>query len=167
MVRVLVQHSILVEVPMELPTGCPHCHTWLENEDENNLLVYRSVMVQGKTSLVMGSGTLAEVLDGYDEVSDDHGAIVGFGCNYCKKPIIHPHSRTWTLKDMLSDRAAQLQTLLYDSNVRDPFIRQKVFGPHTDSGYQGDCEACNIEARIGTREVPHPIDARLHTCKRQ
>jgi len=26
------------------------------------------------------------------------------------------------------------------------------------------CEACSIEARIGTEEVPHPIDPRLHTC---
>ena len=26
------------------------------------------------------------------------------------------------------------------------------------------CEACSIEARIGTEEVPHPIDQRLHTC---
>lgn len=27
------------------------------------------------------------------------------------------------------------------------------------------CEACKLEAQIGTEEVPHPIDARLHTCK--
>jgi hypothetical protein len=26
------------------------------------------------------------------------------------------------------------------------------------------CEACSIEARIGTEEVPHPVDRRLHTC---
>lgn len=26
------------------------------------------------------------------------------------------------------------------------------------------CEACSIEARIGTEDVPHPIDPRLHTC---
>jgi hypothetical protein len=26
------------------------------------------------------------------------------------------------------------------------------------------CKACAIEAEIGTEEVPHPIDARLHTC---
>jgi hypothetical protein len=167
MVRVLVQHSIFVEVPMELPTSCPHCHAWFEDIDESNLLIYRSVRVQGRTSLVMGTGALAEVLDGYDEVNGDHGKIVGFGCRRCKKPILSPHSRTWTLKDMLPSTAAQLRTLLYDSNVRDPFIRQKVFGSHKDSGYQGDCEACNIEARIGTRDVPHPIDARLHTCKRQ
>lgn len=26
------------------------------------------------------------------------------------------------------------------------------------------CEACQIETRIGTEDVPHPVDARLHTC---
>lgn len=30
--------------------------------------------------------------------------------------------------------------------------------------YTGTCEACNIEATIGTEEVPHPVDRRLHTC---
>jgi hypothetical protein len=31
--------------------------------------------------------------------------------------------------------------------------------------YQGDCHACNIEAALGTEECPHPVDARVHTCK--
>lgn len=26
------------------------------------------------------------------------------------------------------------------------------------------CRACEIEAEIGTAEVPHPVDARLHVC---
>ena len=26
------------------------------------------------------------------------------------------------------------------------------------------CGACRIEAAIGTQEVPHPVDRRLHTC---
>lgn len=30
--------------------------------------------------------------------------------------------------------------------------------------YQGKCVACNVEASLGTEEVPHPIDARVHTC---
>jgi len=29
---------------------------------------------------------------------------------------------------------------------------------------EGRCEACSIEARIGTEEVPHLVDLRLHTC---
>jgi hypothetical protein len=33
-------------------------------------------------------------------------------------------------------------------------------------GYHGSCEACNIEAEIGTEEVPHPIDERIHTCNK-
>lgn len=27
-----------------------------------------------------------------------------------------------------------------------------------------DCAACRIEAKIGTEEVPHPIDPRVHEC---
>lgn len=29
----------------------------------------------------------------------------------------------------------------------------------------GSCRACNIEAELGTEEVPHPIDPRIHTCE--
>lgn len=27
------------------------------------------------------------------------------------------------------------------------------------------CFACKFEAKMGTREVPHPLDAKLHRCK--
>lgn len=33
--------------------------------------------------------------------------------------------------------------------------------------YVPKCGACSIEADIGTEEVPHPIDRRLHTCVEQ
>jgi hypothetical protein len=26
------------------------------------------------------------------------------------------------------------------------------------------CKACEVEAEIGTEEIPHPVDVRLHTC---
>jgi len=26
------------------------------------------------------------------------------------------------------------------------------------------CRACKLEAELGTEEVPHPIDARVHSC---
>lgn len=38
---------------------------------------------------------------------------------------------------------------------------EKAFG----GGYVGTCDACGVEAAIGTEEVPHPVDARLHTCR--
>ena len=41
---------------------------------------------------------------------------------------------------------------------RTNLIRGQIYEP------QSGCEACDIEARIGTEEVPHPIDNRLHTC---
>jgi len=29
---------------------------------------------------------------------------------------------------------------------------------------QTGCEACRIEAAIGTQKIPHPVDVRMHTC---
>jgi hypothetical protein len=166
MPRINVQHAVFVDVPVELPTSCPHCHAWFEDEDDNNLLVLRLALVQGRTSISLGDGNLKEVLDGYDETDrGDDSKIVGFACNRCKEPVVWTHFRTWDLNDMQPMDAARFRTLLYDSDVKDPFIKEKVFGATKHSGYQGDCEACNIEAWLGTREVPHPIDVRLHTCK--
>lgn len=34
----------------------------------------------------------------------------------------------------------------------------------SDNENRANCGACRIEAAIGTEEVPHPIDGRLHTC---
>lgn len=34
----------------------------------------------------------------------------------------------------------------------------------TPPGKKGGCRACAVEAEIGTEAVPHPVDARLHTC---
>jgi len=33
-------------------------------------------------------------------------------------------------------------------------------------GYRGKCLACNAEASLGTPEIPHPVDPRVHTCDR-
>jgi hypothetical protein len=160
---VRIQHAVFVEVSEELPVSCPHCHAWFEDEDANNLLEVRMQVVNGATRLVLGTGELNEVLDGYDDNLDDGvGKLIGFICNRCKEPVIWTHTRTWTLEVMHSELAAQLKTLLYDINVKNPIIKRKVF---SGEGYRGSCEACNIEASIGTEEVPHPIDARLHTCR--
>jgi len=165
MPQVHVNHAVFVEVPVDLPTSCPNCHAWFEDEDENNLLVLHVAMAQGRTSLEIGTSNLRAVLDGYDDTNDEDGRVVGFGCNRCKEPVIWTHFRTWILEAMMPMEATRLRTLLYDGNVLDEFIKEKVFGPKREPGYQGNCEACNIEAGIGTREIPHPIDARLHTCK--
>jgi hypothetical protein len=31
-------------------------------------------------------------------------------------------------------------------------------------GYTGDCRACDIEDELGTEEIPHPVDSRIHSC---
>jgi hypothetical protein len=124
-----VQHAIFIEVPVELPTSCPHCHAWFEDEDENNLVELRLQMVQGRTCLVIGTDQLKEVPNGYDEAdADGPGVLVGFGCASCKEPVIWTHTRTWILEDMELNLASQFKTLLYDNNVLDDFIKKKVFG---------------------------------------
>lgn len=42
--------------------------------------------------------------------------------------------------------------------------KQEVFKKFYGGGYKGDCEACNVETMIGTEEVPHPVNAKLHSC---
>lgn len=167
MPKVYVQHAIFIEIPVNLPTSCPQCHARFEDEDENNLIVLRMAVVQGRTSIVLGTSNMKEVLDGYDCTDDGNGKVVGFVCNRCKEPVIWAHDPL--ICKMMGGApvvdAARFRTLLYDKNVLDPFIKERVFRASRDSGYQGTCEACNIEADIGTREVPHPIDARLHTCR--
>lgn len=134
MPRVHVQHAVFVEAHEELPTSCPHCHAWFEDEDTNNLVELRMAMVKGNTSLVAGTGEVRKVLDGYDDTSDEDdveggpGKVVGYQCRRCREPVIWTHTRTWILEAMDNSLAAQLRTLLYDSNVLVEWIRKKVFG---------------------------------------
>jgi hypothetical protein len=134
-----VQHAIFIEVPTELPPSCPSCHAWLEDEDENNLVELRLQMVKGATCIVLGTGKIKEP-NGYDEAATDEddvdggpGKLVGYLCNRCKEPIIWTHIRSWILEGMDSRLASQLETLLYDSNVKDAFIKSRVFTCKTSS----------------------------------
>lgn len=52
------------------------------------------------------------------------------------------------------------------SPINVPYRRESdPFEQVLDIQYNSACHACNIEAMIGTEEVPHPVDARLHTCR--
>jgi hypothetical protein len=148
-----VQHAVFVEVPVDLPTSCPHCHAWLEDlSEERNLLILKLVVVQGRTSLVYDTSTLQELLDGYDDTDGDE-RVVGFSCNRCKEPIISTHFRSWSLEGMMLTEAARLRTLLYDSNVRNPLIQSKVFGK---SNYQGEYVPGNIKFEVGIKTSKEP-----------
>jgi len=127
MPTVRIQHAAFIEVPVELPISCPNCHAWFEDVEESNLVVLRLYRMEGKTSLVMGTDDWKERCFEQDD-TDDPGAVIGFSCRRCKEPVIFPHIRSWILTGMLNTEAAKLRTLLYDSNVLDPRIKDKVFG---------------------------------------
>lgn len=127
MPTVHVWHSIFVEVHEDLPTSCPHCHAWFEDEDERNLVVHRVCRTEGKTSLISGTDNWEDNHFEQDD-TEDPGLVIGFSCRRCKTPVIWPHARSWILEAMSSKLASQLRTLLYDSNVLVERIRKKVFG---------------------------------------
>ncbi len=86
-----------------------------------------------------------------------------YKCAVCGYGLARQHTREYDLQNMSDTFAFKLQGLLYDSNVLDPAIKAKVWA--TDAGTNG-CVACMLETAIGTEEVPHPIDPRVHTCTR-
>lgn len=36
---------------------------------------------------------------------------------------------------------------------------------HESRSLRYTCRACEVEAEIGTEDVPHPVDERVHTCR--
>lgn len=49
-------------------------------------------------------------------------------------------------------------------NTAQRYLCKKCHSTPDDPYFLTRCEACSIEAEIGTEEVPHPVDVRLHTC---
>ena len=107
----------------------------------------------------------ASIVNGVElEAMERAGDLVhptGFSCANCDGFMVDSHERMYVLSEMDDALAEQLRGLLYDENVLDPGIREKV--------WKGSpiCRACEIEAEIGTEEVPHPVDPRVHTCQKK
>lgn len=83
-------------------------------------------------------------------------------CGNCTRILFRLKYKVHDLQRMDKLLAFKLRGILYDETSCDETIRRRCFDETV--GYHGDCIACNIEADIGTEEVPHPIDRRLHTC---
>lgn len=163
MPKVEVHHHLVIIVPEELPEVCPNCDQKLVDIENGH---FRSARLQR---------VLHSVGIDKDGQQDDFGVTgraqsaypgsIAYSCTSCGEELIPEHKRTYILEAMDSTLAFKLRGLLYDSNVKHELIRSKCF---TESaGYHGDCLACNIETEIGTEEVPHPVDPRVHTCKKQ
>jgi|SRR6478609_3071027 len=161
---------IAVRRTVMLPDHCPKCKIEFGPGSKNvKLWSLRPIFHQVRLTKVMACGKEEDVFEttGSAQLPVGDGdwdrlpAI--FKCANCHTTLARYHRSTWVLEAMDNELAAQLRTLLYDSNVLDPEVKKKVWGM---VGYQGSCRACNMETELGTEEVPHPIDARVHTCTR-
>lgn len=118
-------HILAVEVAIELPETCPHCHV-LFGHGEENLVIWT----------LDPTGCAADVIDGkvcepsyvYDGDGANGDFVVAYSCRECEEFLYRKHQRTWVLEAMDHELASQLKTLLYDNNVLDENIRKKVFG---------------------------------------
>ena len=143
--KVTISNLLIVNTTIELPNACPSCHVAFCGQD--NILEYLLDGVTRKGRIDDGEFFVAEGTREEDVDSDVH--IVGYGCANCKEMHWYPTNKECDLEDLKGKVNSQVRDLLFDEIVR-----------------PSQCEACSIEACIGTEEVPHPVDSRLHTCLR-
>jgi len=169
--EVFVRDVLAIERAVTLPDCCPKCRTPFNVGTKNvKLWSLKPVFHQVRLTKVKAEGKTLDVFEttGTAQLPVQEGdwdrlpAI--FKCANCHHTLAKYHRRTYILEALDDKLAAQLRTLLYDANVLDPVIKKKVWGM---MGYQGNCLACNIETELGTEEVPHPVDPRVHTCVRK
>ncbi len=166
--KVFVDDTIQIRRELEVPERCPGCRRHYNLGDT----VMKAVTLRPKEetlhlSTVLAEGTRYEVASIKDSITMPARStrlVLEMRCLACGYLHAVAHSRMYKLAEMDRLTAFKLRGLLYDNNAVDPQIRRKCFEENED--YHGDCLACNIEADIGTEEVPHPIDPRVHTCVR-
>ncbi len=165
--HIYLDDTVVIRRRFEIPEKCPRCTTpihlgvaaldalQLRPRDERLVL---TTLTNGKTKQ-----DVVQVVN-TAQFGENPRLMIRVRCPRCKHTFAKAHSRTYDLLEMDRLMAFKLRGLLYDSNAADPQVRRKCF--EENEGYHGDCMACNIEADIGTEEVPHPIDPRVHTCLR-
>lgn len=164
--EIFLDDVVVIKRKFKIPDRCPRCRRLFELGDA----VLRSQRMRPREetlrlTTVLDDTQLREVV----EVKDRSGFeeypnfLVEISCISCNHIFYRTHKRMYVLEEMDRTMAFKLRGLLYNSNVQEPLIRKKCYDE--TEGYHGDCLACNIEAEIGTEEVPHPIDVRVHSCK--
>lgn len=167
--KVFVRDIVAITRHVELPDRCPKCKVEFGKGSLNvKLWSLKPQFEQIRLTSVIACGKETDVFEtkpvGQPQNHGDWDRLPAiFKCANCHHTLASYHRRTYDLQDMTPALATHLQGLLYDANVKDPDIKKKVWGM---LGYQGDCVACNMETELATEEVPHPIDARVHTCVR-
>lgn len=168
--EVFVRDIIAVERAVTLPDCCPRCGVEFGPGSKNvKLWSLKPVFHQVRLTKVFACGKEEDVFEtiGTPQSTTQEGdwdripAI--FKCANCHLTLEKYHRRTWILAAMDHNLASKLQTLLYDDNVLDPVVNEKVWGR---MARRFGCFACVLEAEIGTEECPHPIDLRVHTCEK-
>lgn len=168
--EIFVDDTVVIRRKVEIPKACPRCkteynlgHPVLKSETlrprEETMTL--STVLEGNTKRCVVSVNAAKNTPRY---GDNPRLILEVRCLYCNHLLGAAHSRMYEL--LLMDRvmAFKLRELLYDSNANDEQVQRKCFDE--TQGYHGECLACNFAAEIGTEEVPHPIDPRVHSCVR-
>lgn len=163
---IFLDDTVVIRRKFEIPTTCPRCKTKL---DLGQAVVQSQTLRPREKQLMLTTllheGTVHEVVSvkNVNHYGTNPRLILDVKCINCGHVLAAAHSRTHELLEMDRTMAFKLRGLLYDRNARDPQVRKKCYDE--TEGYHGDCFECNIEAEIGTEEVPHPIDARVHSCK--
>ena len=168
--RVFVRDLVIVTRQHELPDRCPRCKASFEVGSTNVGAWYlRPRLERLQLTRVLDGETLVPAFETKDvlrNVTEEPWERLPavFRCMNCHRVLHRMHHRTYNLSEMSRILTFKLRRLLYDGDTNDETVKEKCFTEST--GYSGDCLACNIEAEIGTKEVPHPIDPRIHTCER-
>lgn len=165
--KVLLGDHVVIQRYVELPDECPRCKAKIEPgtvltgwQMRPRYEKLRLMQTKDKNKTTELAETVKTIR--YSEVWSAR-IPVDYRCK-CNHILASAHHCMYELTGMDRRMAFKLRGLLYDSNAKDETVRRKCFDE--TQGYHGDCLACNIEAEIGTEEVPHPIDARVHTCKK-
>lgn len=167
--QAFVRDIIAITRAIELPDECPKCHAEFGPGTTNIKCWHlRPYFDKVRLTKVFACGKPEDVVETLQ--TTQHSIVEPwtrlpaiFKCAKCSHTLAKYHIRLYDLQEMSQADAFKLQGLLYDYNVLDPEVQAKVWA--NDFGDK-DCSACIIEAALGTEEVPHPIDPRVHTCVR-
>lgn len=166
--KIFVDDTVVIRRTLEVPERCPGCKRHFNLGDT----VLKTVTLRPKEETlrlctVLDGETKREVVSVKDSTAIADRTprqVLEVRCLACNCLIMVARSRTYDLAELDRLMAFKLRDLLYDSNASDDLVQRKCF--EETQGYHGACLACNIEADIGTEEVPHPIDPRAHSCLR-
>jgi hypothetical protein len=166
--HVYIEDAVVIRRRFEIPEACPHCKT---RYGLGRAVITSTRLLPREETLmlttVLGTDqTQREVVMVKERApyQESPHQLIELKCTSCGFCLTSGLIRKYNLAEMGKLDAFKLRGVLYDSNAKDDEVQRKCYDE--TQGYHGDCLACNIEADIGTEEVPHPIDPRVHSCQK-